>query len=165
MARGTTSRRAAHPAPSLAPFAHVDLSRLLRGLGVGSSSEWDERLRLTRLLEFVEGVPPADFASESDLEAVGREEAEDRLLERMRAIDIAPFALPAFAVVQRCDSVPSAQGLVTDPVLALALVSRVSGSVFVAHRSPRPGPLLERGTSFRFFAAPATSPGKGEVRP
>lgn len=164
MARRKTPRRAP-TAPSLAPFAHVDLSTLLRELGVGSASDWDERLRLTRLFEFVEGVAPADFARGPDLEGIGREEAEDRLLERMRAIDIAPFALPAFAVVQRCDSAPSARDLVTDPVLALALVSRVSGSVFVARRSPRPGPLLERGTSFRFFAAPATPPGKGEVRP
>ena len=152
----------AHPVQLL---AQVDLYLLLTDFYDDESDVHDEHIRLLRLLTLARKVPMGQFWCQRDIEGLSPEAARDELDQRLASIDLAPWNLPASAVVQRVPRAHSGLGIVKDPLLALALVSRVSGGLFLARRSPHQDPLMEPDVSFRFFAAPAAVAATRGVRP
>ncbi len=95
------------------------------------------------------GLAPPPYAT---LLARREEQLVDTLLDNLAQAP-PPAGIPAFAAVRRTKTKKPPEGpLVTDPGLALFLVSRVSGPVFLRRRYPQLGPLLEKRCEWSFHA-------------
>ena len=67
------------------------------------------------------------------------DEIYDRFVEMASSIDISPYNLPPFAVAvsaPRAMRRKMADSLIDEPQLAMALLSRISGSLFLRSRAP-----------------------------
>ncbi len=137
---------------NLSPFrAQVDRNYQ----GLYEYTAW-ELARLVLITRLAQGLPHQGMTA---LKSRGHEFLQDELRKGLLAIDVPRPDLPTFAVV--CKGQPDLScGLPceTDPARALALVARVTGSVYVGRREPRVASLLQRVEEYRFYAA-AEAPG------
>jgi hypothetical protein len=90
------------------------------------------------------------------------QDLQEDLRRSLEAIDVGSLDLPGFAVVHRRSNPGSLVGvpahvpdLEADPLRAMALLSRVSGRVFVARRAPRVSALLAAVDEHWIYAGPA----------
>jgi hypothetical protein len=159
---GTTALRAgvAAPVPSLHLFSYVDPYPLLLGRPFEREWERDAHLRLVRLVALAQDAVLGRRDADIELYPCPDDELVDRLDGLLARLDPVALGLPPFAVVRRVPAASvSGRGFEADPARALALLSRVSGSVFVRRRAPATSVMRIPLMAFAFYAAP----GAGEV--
>jgi hypothetical protein len=148
------------PVPSLRLFSHVDPYPLLLGRPFEREWERDAHLRLVRLVALAQEAVLRHRESDIGLYACPDDELGDRLDGLLARLDPVALGLPPFAIVRRVPAGGvSDRGFEPDPARALALLSRVSGSVFVRRRAPATAVMRIPRMAFAFYAAP----GAGEV--
>lgn len=150
----------AAPVPSLQLFSFVDPYPLLLGRPFEREWERDAHLRLVRLVALAQDAVLGRRDADIELYPCPDDELSDRLEEMLARLDPVALGLPPFAIVRRIpvDGVHE-QGFEADPARALALLSRVSGSVFIRRRAPGTAVMRTPRMAFAFYAAP----GAGEV--
>lgn len=150
----------AAPVPSLQLFSYVDPYPLLLGRPFEREWERDAHLRLVRLVALAQEAVLGRRDADTELYPCPDDALSDRLDELLARMDPVALGLPPFAIVRRVpvEGVHGC-GCEEDPARALALLSRVSGSVFVRRRAPDTAVMRIPRMAFAFYAAP----GAGEV--
>jgi hypothetical protein len=144
--------------------ARVDLSRWLLPVDFRGGREQRGVRRMARLVLAARQARGAPLPGIGQLRCWHPEALQEDLRQTLEAIDTEGLGLPAFAVVHRRGGPDGAKdaahvgvpSLERNLLRALAILSRVSGTVFVARRSPRVGALLAaEGELWLFAARPA----------
>ncbi|MBU2500913.1 hypothetical protein KJ682_06265 [bacterium] len=149
----------------LVPIGQVDLARLCRQ-GIPhprklSVPKAKQRIAaLVYLSRLAAGIGPGEV-----LTLYG--EGNDLLMDELRAnaalLDPVALGLPAFGLVRKVKRDRAQAGpVITDPALALVLLTRTAGKVFIARRSPRVSHLIRDDHVYLFYGAPTGSPQGGQ---
>jgi hypothetical protein len=132
-------------------FAHVDLSTLCPLPEDGTKGN-GPRGRLRSLLALARRAVGQEETDQEDPARWTLERLEDELRERAARLEPRALGLPAFALVRRSPGRAGDTPAEGDPARALALVTRVSGKLFVGTRSPLVAHLATDTGGFWFYA-------------
>ncbi|HSL82795.1 MAG TPA: hypothetical protein VLF66_08460 [Thermoanaerobaculia bacterium] len=150
---GPAPASAGEPAvhPGVRCFAHVDLSTLCPLPEEGAEGN-GARGRLRSLVALAHRALGREESDPAEIARWTQERLEDELRERAARLDPLALGLPAFALVRRSPGRAGKAPAEGDPGRALALVTRVSGKVFVGTRSPLVAHLATDAAGFWFYA-------------
>ncbi len=131
-------------APRISLIGSIDFEALEPRVPLETGSDC-----LRKLLRIAEIATGGGKTQEDGPSSLLEEELVDRLIDAASRIDPAVCGLPPFAIVRtRAGGGPSTAPL-TDPARVVSLLTRLSGHLFIARRTPHPRSHRNRGQTAR----------------
>ncbi len=112
----------------------------------------DSRSRLEKLVALAESSAGVARAAPEKLRDLPEEELLDRMVRAAFLLEPADLGLPPLAIVRAMPSAPTGLAPIASAALVVTLLTRLSGTFFIARRSPHP-PDFETLSPLAFFRA------------